>query len=147
MEHINQTQIRQTATIQSHSPTIKSIDAGEAQNFSDSEFPWADEINLSNDNIIKEGFSYQSSKKSVFKIFLTDSNFWIAIFICILCIFMSIVSFLYGLGQITQLELTNYWCDKKNLQTIYQHSETYGLNGGTDDGCWKSKQFSVKYTL
>ena len=64
-------------------------------------------------------------------------------FTLFLCLLFCMVCILYGLGQITSLQLTNYWCDKKDLSTIYSHSIEYGLNEGTNDGCWKSKQFTV----
>ena len=70
-------------------------------------------------------------------------NFVISVFAILLCSFLSMICIIYGLGQITQLQLANYWCTRKDLDTIYQHSYKYNLNEGTDSGCWKSKQFTV----
>ena len=36
-------------------------------------------------------------------------NCLVALFIFILCLFFSFVSFIYGFGQILELKLTNYW--------------------------------------
>ena len=88
-------------------------------------------------------------KESIMPIFTIISSFscnavcFVSLFIFILCIFLSVVCILYGFGQITQLELTNYWCNKKDLETIYQNSFENDLNQGTNDGCWKSKKFTV----
>ena len=50
---------------------------------------------------------------------------------------------MYGFGQISELVLANYWCDSKTLEQIHEHSIEYGLNGGTNNGCWKSKEYTV----
>ena len=60
-----------------------------------------------------------------------------------LCIFLGVICLLYGFGQINELVLSNYWCDKKDLSTIRQHSVENELNYGTNEGCWKSKYFTV----
>ena len=83
------------------------------------------------------------SPMTTLKAFSLNANFVISIFIFFLCFFMAFISILYGFGQITQLQLSNYWCEKKDSNAIYQHSYKYGLNQGTNDGCWKSKQFTV----
>ena len=95
------------------------------------------------------GASSQSKVSIVSTIaaFLCNIDFFISIFIYILCIFLGFVCILYGFGQITQLQLTNYWCEKKDLETIHQHSLENMLNEGTNDGCWKSKHFTVKYIM
>ena len=74
---------------------------------------------------------------------LCNSDIVIFFIVFCICIFLGFICILYGFGQITQLILSNYWCDKKSLNEIYQHSEEYNLNEGTNDGCWKSKQFTV----
>ena len=56
---------------------------------------------------------------------------------------MSFVCAFYGFGQITKLNVTHYWCDRKTLDEIREHSIEYNLNHGTSDGCWKSTQFNV----
>ena len=56
---------------------------------------------------------------------------------------MFIFRILYGFGQITQLNTSNYWCERKSYDEILQHSIDNNLNRGTGDGCWKSTQFSV----
>ena len=92
--------------------------------------------------------SFMAAKLSnldIIKKLSTNINFFIAVFIYVLCMFLGVICIFYGLGQITQLELTNYWCDKKDLNTIHQHSWENNLNEGTNDGCWKSKLFTVKY--
>ena len=61
------------------------------------------------------------------KVFFWNINCLIALFIFILCVFLSFVSGLYAFGQITQLQLTNYWCEPKALDVIYEHSLEYGL--------------------
>ena len=76
--------------------------------------------------------------------YLCNAKFFISLFIFMLSVFMGFVCVLYGFGQITQLQLTNYWCEKKDLQTIYKHSWENNLNQGTDEGCWKSKRFTVQ---
>ena len=80
---------------------------------------------------------------SILQTCTSNTDFLISSFISILCIFLGIVCILYGLGQITDLQLNNYWCEKKDLQTIYQHSLENNLNEGTTEGCWKSKLFTV----
>ena len=50
---------------------------------------------------------------------------------------------LYAFGQISELILSNYWCQGVEIDTIHQHSIEYGLNHGTSEGCWRSKQFTV----
>ena len=77
----------------------------------------------------------------VIHFFNTDSVVFLIVF-CV-CIFLSFICILYGFGQMTQLILSNYFCQKKSLEEIYQHSIEYNLNHGTDDGCWKAKQFTV----
>ena len=85
----------------------------------------------------------QKFESSILLYFL-NIHFAIMLFTILLCVFMSFVCAFYGYGQITQLNLGNYSCDKKSLADIYEHSEKYQLNHGTNDGCWKSKQFTVK---
>ena len=85
----------------------------------------------------------QYNKITIFLTFSKNLNFLITIFIYILCIVLSFTCILYAFGQITELQLTNYWCKKKDLNEIYEHSLEYNLNEGTSDGCWKSKQFTV----
>ena len=75
--------------------------------------------------------------------FLYNKDFCIFLFVFLICIFLGIICILYGFGQISQLVLSDYWCDKKDLETIYQHSFEYNLNHGTNEGCWKSKEFTV----
>ena len=82
---------------------------------------------------------------SILRAYLLNINCLIIVFVLGLSAFLSFVSILYALGQVTELQLTNYWCELKDLRTIYQHSAKYGLNEGTDEGCWKSKQFTVGY--
>ena len=77
------------------------------------------------------------------KIYFCHSDFVVFVIVFVACIFLSMICGLYGFGQITQLVLSNYWCDKKDLDTIYQHSIEYGLNQGTNEECWTSKQFKV----
>ena len=86
------------------------------------------------------------SLAALFGAFWRNKYFIISVFVYILCLFMSFICILYGLGQIRELELTNYWCHKKDLETIYKHSWENNLNHGTNDGCWKSKQFTVSFT-
>ena len=86
------------------------------------------------------------SKSFAFQTFCINSDCCCLFFTLILCLVLSFVCTLYGLGQITSLELTNYWCDKKDLDAIYANSLKYGLNEGTNEGCWKSKQFTVDLT-
>ena len=78
-------------------------------------------------------------------VYCFNIHFGIIIFTIVLCIFLSCVCSFYGYGQITSLSLNNYWCEKKSLTEIYQHSYDYNLSHGTNDGCWKSKQFTVKF--
>ena len=80
---------------------------------------------------------------TVFITYSKNLNFIIIIFIYILCIFLSFICILYAFGSITNLQITNYWCEKKDLETIYEHSINNNLNEGTNDGCWKSKQFTI----
>ena len=54
---------------------------------------------------------------------------------------------LFG-GCVANHETTKYDLEKnKDLDTIYQHSIENGLNYGTDEGCWKSKQFTVSKSV
>ena len=72
-----------------------------------------------------------------------DHDFVIFVmFICI-SIFLGFICILYGFGQITQIILSNYWCERRDLDEIYEHSYENDLNHGTSEGCWKSKQFTV----
>ena len=75
--------------------------------------------------------------------FCCNIHFYVSLFTFILCIFLGFVCIFYGFGQITQLNVSNYWCQRKNLDTILQHSIDYNLNQGTTNGCWKSAQFTV----
>ena len=79
-----------------------------------------------------------------FKCKCESDRVWVPLINLLLCSFMCFICILYGFGQITQLELSYYWCNKKELETIYKHSSQYSLNEGTNDGCWKSKLFTVK---
>ena len=78
--------------------------------------------------------------------YLCAKNPFITIGTNLLCLFLSFVCSLYGFGQITKLQLAKYWCDKKDLETIYLNSIENQFNGGTNEGCWKSKQFTVEQT-
>ena len=77
------------------------------------------------------------------QIFYANINCLIALFIFMLCLFFAFVSGLYAFGQVLDLQLANYWCDLKDLDTIHAHSIANNLNHGTNDGCWTSKQWSV----
>ena len=83
------------------------------------------------------------TKWTRFKVYFHNFDTVIAVFVVFLSLFLSFVCGLYAFGQITQLQLTNYWCQLKDLDTIRQHSIEHKLNEGTEDGCWKSKQFTV----
>ena len=72
-----------------------------------------------------------------------NADFFVFVLVFCVCMCLGFVCILYGFGQITQLILSNYWCEKKQLNEIYQHSQQFNLNHGTNDGCWKSKQFTV----
>ena len=85
------------------------------------------------------------SKSLIVKLFVCNTDFFVTVITCILCLFLGFVCFLYGIGQVTKLELANYWCEKKSLAEIHQHSAEFGLNHGTNDGCWQSKQFTVMF--
>ena len=73
----------------------------------------------------------------------SNVNFLLFTFVLGLCMFLSLVCYFYALGQITDLELANYWCDKQELSQIYQHSIDNNLNEGTPYGCWRAKQFTI----
>lgn len=64
-----------------------------------------------------------------------------------LCVVLIILCIFYGIGQITSLELENYFCDNKDLSEIYQHSRDFNLTRGTTDGCWHSKGIIVNDKL
>ena len=72
-----------------------------------------------------------------------NSDFFVFLIVFGICIFLGFVCILYGFGQVTQLVLSNYWCQNKTVDEIHAHSIEYGLNEGTDEGCWKSKQLTV----
>ena len=72
---------------------------------------------------------------------------FVSLFIIFLCWFLTFIAGLYAVGQITQLELSNYFCPKKSLSEIREHSIEFGLNHGTDEGCWKTKRFAVEYHI
>ena len=74
------------------------------------------------------------------KIYFCHSVFVVFAIVFVVCIFLAMTRGLYGFGQITQLVLSNYWCEKRDLDVIYAHSIEYGLNEGTNDG---STQFKV----
>ena len=80
---------------------------------------------------------------NLLKMYFCNADFFVFLIVFGICIFLGFVCILYGFGQITQLVLSNYWCESKTLDEIYQHSIEYGLNEGTNEGCWKSKQFTV----
>ena len=80
---------------------------------------------------------------SILKTYLCNIYFYISLFCVFLCAFLGFVCVLYGFGQITELNVTHYWCDRKNLDTIRKHSIEYNLNQGTEIGCWKTRQFNV----
>ena len=75
--------------------------------------------------------------------FCCNIHFYILLFTLVLCCFLSAVCGIYGFGQITQLNVSNYWCDKKDIETIYNYHNQSNINNGTNKGCWKSKQFTV----
>ena len=83
------------------------------------------------------------SKWNEWRVYFKNLNTAVSALVIIFALFLSFVSWLYAFGQVTQLQLTNYWCDLKDLETIQQHSIEKNLNQGTEDGCWKSKQFTV----
>ena len=70
-----------------------------------------------------------------------------SVLIVILCGFLTFISILYAFGQITELEPSNYFCEQKTLTEIYTHSIENDLNHGTNEGCWKYKQFTVKFKM
>ena len=81
--------------------------------------------------------------KVITKTYLCNIYFNISLFFMFLCVFLGFVCVLYGFGQITELNVTHYWCDRKDLDTIRKHSVEYDLNEGTQVGCWKTTQFNV----
>ena len=79
----------------------------------------------------------------LWKTFFSNVNCTIGVFALLLNLFLLFVCILYARGQVTDLELANYWCEKKTLDQVYQNSFDNNLNEGTSIGCWKTKQFTV----
>ena len=75
--------------------------------------------------------------------YICSGQFMIFFLLFCYCVFLAIICCLYGFGQITQITLTNYWCQSKTIDEIKQHSIDNNLTYGTNEGCWKSKQFTV----
>ena len=82
-------------------------------------------------------------KCSLMKEYFCSHDFFVLVVVLVVSIFLALICMMYGFGQITQLILSNYWCQSVDLETIYQHSIENGLNQGTNQGCWRSKQFTV----
>ena len=75
---------------------------------------------------------------------LSDQRFWSRIITLFVTIFLWFLTILYSYAQILQLKLTDYWCDRRTIDEIHQHSLKYNLNYGmVDDRCWMSKEVSV----
>ena len=74
----------------------------------------------------------------ILQIFKLD--FWNNIYVIerfllfIICVILIILCILYGIGQISKLQLKNYFCENKTLEEIYEHSQKFNLTGGTTQG-------------
>ena len=79
-------------------------------------------------------------------ILLKNINCWAGILVYLLCIFLTIVSIFYALGQITSLEVVDFFCPDYTEEQVRQHSIENGLNQGDPGSCWKTKSFRVKYS-
>lgn len=76
---------------------------------------------------------------------LKNINCWTGILVYLLCIFLTIISIFYALGQITHLELDDFFCPPYTAEDVRQNSIAKGLNGGEPYTCFSTKSFRVKY--
>ena len=79
----------------------------------------------------------------LFTFYFCNKTFGVFLIVFFICNFLSFICLLYGFGQITRVQLSDYWCQEKSLSEIRQHSIDENLNHGTSVGCWKSKQYTV----
>ena len=78
-------------------------------------------------------------------ILLRNINCWTCILVYLLCIFLTIVSILYAFGQITTLQVADFFCPQYTQEQVLQHSIDYGLNEGDPNSCWSTKSFRVNF--
>ena len=77
---------------------------------------------------------------------LKNEKLWIRLLIIFIIQFLSILSLAFAYGQIYELELNNYWCDRKTIEEIRNHSVEIGSQTGEDDSCWQTKDFVTNDT-
>ena len=70
-------------------------------------------------------------------------NCWTGISVYLLSVFLTIISILYAFGQITSLEVADFFCPEYTEEEVRQHSIQNGLNKGDPGTCWSTKSFRV----
>eukprot|EP01083_Nonionella_stella_P084950 235247_1 len=70
---------------------------------------------------------------------LKNELFYARIIVLLVTIFLLLVSILYAIGQVTSLQISNYWCDSYTLEEVHQHSRDVGANRGWFNSCWRTK--------
>lgn len=73
--------------------------------------------------------------------------FVLRIFLLLVSLMLLFLCIIYGIGQITKLDLANYFCQTNSLDSIYKHSQNYNLTNGTSDECFVSKGLIVDNDL
>eukprot|EP01084_Bolivina_argentea_P188642 324679_1 len=76
---------------------------------------------------------------------LSNELIYTRIMILFVTIFMLILCISYSIGQVSSIQLSNYWCKPKTLEEIRQHSKDNNLQHGQDLACW-SVGFEVDST-
>ena len=82
-------------------------------------------------------------KKKEYKWFWINRYNVIRCMLLLLCFGLFLLSVLYSIAQLNELGINDYFCDKKELNVIYQHSKDNNLIYGTKNGCWSSKGIIV----
>eukprot|EP01084_Bolivina_argentea_P025857 48093_1 len=68
----------------------------------------------------------------------------IGAFVSLLALFLLMVSCFYAFGQVSTLEVENFFCPEISLNEVHEHSIQYGLNKGADEStCYKTKYFRL----
>ena len=75
--------------------------------------------------------------------FCKNGNNILRLIILLINLLFICICLLYAFGQISKLELDDYFCEPKTLEEIRQHSIDNNLNEGTTEGCWTTANDKV----
>ena len=73
--------------------------------------------------------------------------FILRIFLLVVDLMLLFLCIIYGIGQITTLDLSKYVCNTQSLEDIYEYSQNYNLTNGTNIECMISKGVIVDNDL